>query len=130
MNGADTHDEPRRVIAEGRDEEERKAPEREVDPAFFNLSGGIMRERGSEGKGSIDDLLAKLTSQSAGSRLSKHVDRNLDYLHTCLQLDMIRMIAEEIQPSERDEDDAFKDRIVRTLRGSPIEALESSTSIR
>ena len=130
LNAADTDDEPRRGIAAGRDEVEEKTPERDVDPTFFNLSGGILRERGSESKGSIDDLLAKLTNQSSGSKLSKHVDRNLDYLHTCLQLDMIRMIAEEIQPAERDEEDFHKDRIVRTLRGSPMEALDSSTSIR
>jgi hypothetical protein len=117
LNAADIHDEPRRGIAAGRDGGERETPDKEVGPGFFNLSGGILRERGPESKGSIDDLLAKLTSQSSGSRLSKHVD-------------MIRMIAEEIQPAERDEEDAYKDRIVRTLRGSPREALESSTSIR
>lgn len=90
------------------------------DPTFFSLSGGILKEQRSGSTSSIDDLLTRLMdSQPSGSRATKHVDRNLDYLHTCLQLDMIRMIAEGIQqPPEKDEEDDARDKIVRSLRGS------------
>ena len=129
MSAAIENDESRSDTAS-----ERKAERTEdsgrgvVDPSFFNLSGGILREGKAPYRGSIDDLLSKLMSQSTDTRLSKHVDRNLDYLHTCLQLDMIRMIAEEIQPADRGEDSS-RDRVVRTLRGSPIDALRSSTAL-
>ena len=91
-----------------------------LDPTFFNLSGGILKEQRSASTNSIDDILKRLMdSQPSGSRTAKHVDRNLDYLHTCLQLDMIRMIAEGIQqPPEKDDEDNARDKIVRSLRGS------------
>lgn len=91
-----------------------------LDPTFFNLSGGILKEKRSGSMSSIDDILKRLMdSQPSGSRATKHVDRNLDYLHTCLQLDMIRMVAEGIQqPPEKDGEDIARDKIVRSLRGS------------
>ena len=90
------------------------------DPTFFSLSGGVLKEHRSGSTSSVDDLLTRLmASQPSGSRATKHVDRNLDYLHTCLQLDMIRMIAEGIQqPPEKDDEDNARDKIVRSLRGS------------
>jgi hypothetical protein len=110
---------PDRKDSEGRHEGRSR-----LDPTIFNLSGGILKEdrRGSTWS-TIDDILARLmASQPSGSRVSKHVDRNLDYLHTCLQLDMIRMVAEGIQPlpekEESDDEEVARDRIVRSLRGS------------
>ena len=101
-----------------RDMDGRNEDRRGLDSNFFNLSGGILREeRRRDSKGAIDDLLLKLMAHPTGKRI-KSVDRNLDYLHTCLQLDMIRMVAEDIEPPERDEDDLARDRLVRTLRGS------------
>lgn len=101
-----------------KEEDERNGQQRRLDPNFFNLSGGILREERRDSKGAIDDLLLKLMAHPTGRRI-KSVDRNLDYLHTCLQLDMIRMIAEGIeQPQEKDEEDVARDRIVRSLRGS------------
>jgi hypothetical protein len=100
---------------------DRRGGRSKLDPTtFFNLSGGILKEERPGSKSTIDDLLARLiASQPSGSRMAKHIDRNLDYLHTCLQLDMIRMIAEGIQqPSENDDEDIARDRIVRSLRGS------------
>ena len=93
--------------------------EDEAGKSFFNLSGGILKEERSLGGASLDDLLYKLMSHTPNSRLAKHVDRNLDYLHTSLQLDLIRVIAEDIRPSVLDEEHTHKDRIVRSLRGSP-----------
>ncbi len=87
--------------------------------SFFNLSGGILKQERSQGAASLDDLIHKLMSHTPNTRMAKHVDRNLDYLHTSLQLDLIRMIAEDIKPAGADEEHAHKDRIVRSLRGSP-----------
>ena len=87
-----------------------------LSSSFFNLSGGVMKEERSSWS-SIDNLLAKLMAQSDSQRFTKHVDRNLDYLHTSLQLDMIRMVAEDIKP-EKDEADFTRDRVVQSLRGS------------
>ena len=85
--------------------------------SFFNLSGGVMKEEKKNSWSSIDNLLGKLMAQSDNQRFTKHVDRNLDYLHTSLQLDMIRMVAEDIKP-ERDETEFDRDRVVQSLRGS------------
>ncbi len=88
-----------------------------MSSSFFNLSGGIMKEDKQSSWSSIDDLLCKLMAQSSERRFTKHVDRNLDYLHTSLQLDMIRMVAEDIKPEKR-EHDFSRDRVVRSLRGT------------
>lgn len=87
--------------------------------SFFDLSGGILREQRSDRGTSLDDLLYKLMSHTPNTRLAKHVDRNLDYLHTSLQLDLIRMVAEDIQPNTIGEEHVHKERIIRSLRGSP-----------
>ena len=88
-----------------------------LNSSFFNLSGGIMKEEKRSSWSSIDDLLCKLMAQSDNQRFTKHVDRNLDYLHTSLQLDMIRLVAEDIKP-ERDDTEFDRDRVVQSLRGS------------
>lgn len=87
--------------------------------SFFDLSGGILREQRSSRGAPLDDLLYKLMSHTPNTRLAKHVDRNLDYLHTSLQLDLIRMVAEDIRPNAIGEEHLHKERIVRSLRGSP-----------
>ena len=98
-----------------------------LNSSFFNLSGGIMKEEKKSSWSSIDDLLCKLMAQSDNQRFTKHVDRNLDYLHTSLQLDMIRMVAEDIKP-ERDETEFDRDRVVQSLRGSR-DMLEPPTTV-
>ena len=102
-----------------------------LDPTFFNLSGGILKEERSGSTSSVDDLLTRLmASQPSGRRTTKHVDRNLDYLHTCLQLDMIRMIAEGIQqPPEKGGEDVARDKVVRSLRESSVEHLDPYSAI-
>ena len=87
-----------------------------LSSSFFNLSGGVMKEEKKSSWNSIDGLLCKLMAQSDDQRFTKHVDRNLDYLHTSLQLDMIRMVAEDIKP-EKIEHDFTRERVVQSLRG-------------
>jgi hypothetical protein len=98
-----------------------------MSSSFFNLSGGVLKEEKRSSWSSIDDLLCKLMAQSPERRFTKHVDRNLDYLHTSLQLDMIRMVAEDIKP-QRGENDFARDRVVQSLRGTG-EMTEPSTAL-
>lgn len=99
--------------------EQQPRRENHWNTSFFDLSGGILREQRPHKESSLDDLLYKLMSHTPNTRLAKHVDRNLDYLHTSLQLDLIRMVAEDIKPNTIGEDHMHKERIVRSLRGSP-----------
>lgn len=110
------------------DRSKRERLQRELmSSSFFNLSGGILKEEKRSSWSSIDDLLCKLMAQSPERRFTKHVDRNLDYLHTSLQLDMIRMVAEDIKP-EKGVHDFARDRVVQSLRGTS-EMTEPSPAI-
>ena len=59
----------------------------------FALSGGLMRSSVTSNR--IDDLLTRMIERPEACRYVRNVDQNLDYLFTSLQLDMIRIIAEE-----------------------------------
>lgn len=67
---------------------------RVIGPSFFTLSGGILK-REPRTSNRIDSVLTKMIEDSSTTPYSAHVDKNLDYLHTCLQLDMISMVAQE-----------------------------------
>jgi hypothetical protein len=71
---------------------------RTLAPSFFNLSGGIL-QRDPRTSNRIDSMLARMLEEDAAPRYSPHVDKNLDYLHTSLQLDMISMVALEVGPT-------------------------------
>ena len=126
MSAYDTDGTPEEARVFDEDSARRAALQKELlSSSFFNLSGGIMKEEKSSSWSSIDGLLCKLMAQSDSKRFTKHVDRNLDYLHTSLQLDMIRMVAEDIKP-EKTESDFARDKAVRSLRGTDSEAPELS----
>ncbi|MCU0859925.1 MAG: hypothetical protein MUE55_05020 [Thermoplasmata archaeon] len=72
---------------------------RTLGPSFFTLSGGIL-QRDPRTSNRIDSMLARMLEEDAVSKYSPHVDKNLDYLHTSLQLDMISMVALEAGPNE------------------------------
>ena len=63
------------------------------DPKLFSLSGGIMRQR-VRTSNKIDGLLSRMMEHPEAGRYLPFIDRNLDYLFTSLQLDMITMAAE------------------------------------
>lgn len=65
-----------------------------MGPSFFTLSGGIL-QRDPRTSNRIDSMLTRMLEDDARPRYSPHVDKNLDYLHTSLQLDMISMVALE-----------------------------------
>ena len=73
-----------------------------LGPSFFTLSGGIMK-RDPRTANRIDSLLSKMMAQPSNIRYSPHVDKNLDYLYTSLELDMINMVADEFRAKEEEE---------------------------
>lgn len=66
---------------------------------IFNLSAGVMTAQ-SRTANRIDGLLAHLLESPAGSRYMGNIDRNLDYLFTHLQLDMIERVAKDVSARE------------------------------
>lgn len=60
----------------------------------FRLSGGLMSANRSRTE-LIDSLLARMTDSSA-VRYIPNIDKNLDYLFTYLQLDLINSVAERL----------------------------------
>lgn len=81
--------------------------------SIFSLSGGVLRDRARTAN-RIDGLLAKMMKSPSSVRYLPDIDRNLDYLFTSLQLDMIGSIALETgtadeghassDPDEREEE--------------------------
>jgi len=67
---------------------------RTIGPSFFTLSGGILK-RDPRTSNRIDSMLSRMLEDGSTTTYSRHIDKNLDYLHTCLQLDMISMVAQE-----------------------------------
>jgi len=64
------------------------------DAKLFSLSGGIMRQRVKTST-KIDGLLSRMMEHPEAGRYLPFIDRNLDYLFTSLQLDMITMAVEK-----------------------------------
>lgn len=71
-----------------------------IGPSFFTLSGGILK-RDPRASNTIDAMLERMLDGPVPT-CSPHVDKNLDYLHTCLQLDMISMAAMDLEPEKGD----------------------------
>lgn len=67
------------------------------ETSFFALSGGIIK-RDARTANRIDSLLMRMMESCTGTAYSAKIDKNLDYLHTSLQLDMITMFAETCRP--------------------------------
>lgn len=84
---------------------DKKAPRRKaVGPSFFTLSGGILR-RDHRTSNRIDALLSKVMQYQPEMRYSPQVEKNLDYLQTSLQLDMITIAAELYKPQPDEEEE-------------------------
>ncbi|MBU0685235.1 MAG: hypothetical protein KJ653_05235 [Candidatus Thermoplasmatota archaeon] len=71
-----------------------------VDFPFFRLSGGMMREN-AKTSNRIDGLLMRMMEHPSHGRYHPNVDKNLDYLFTYLQLDMIGMVANDVSEMNR-----------------------------
>jgi hypothetical protein len=70
------------------------------DLPFFRLSGGILRAN-ARTSNRIDDLLRKMVQDQNCSRYMPNIDKNLDYLHTSLKLDMIGRVANDVSNAKR-----------------------------
>jgi len=68
----------------------------------FRLSGGVL---GPSAKTSnrIDGLLVKMLSSQSPSKYLGDIDRNLDYLYTSLQLDLIGRVASDVASRKQEE---------------------------
>ena len=71
-----------------------------VEFPFFRLSGGMMREN-AKTSNRIDGLLMRMMEHPSSGRYHPNVDRNLDYLFTFLQLDMIGTVARDVSEMNR-----------------------------
>jgi hypothetical protein len=71
-----------------------------VDFPLFRLSGGMMREN-AKTSNRIDGLLMRMMEHQSYGRYHPNIDRNLDYLFTYLQLDMIGMVANDVSEINR-----------------------------
>jgi hypothetical protein len=71
-----------------------------VEFPLFRLSGGMMREN-AKTSNRIDGLLVRMMEHPTSGRYHPNVDRNLDYLFTYLQLDMIGMAARDVSQMSR-----------------------------
>ncbi len=86
---------------------EDQLPESGLDEArpsidVFSLSGGVMRP-GSRASNRIDGLLTKMIESPASCRYIRDIDRNLDYLFTHLQLDMIARSSKDLSAAPEPE---------------------------
>jgi hypothetical protein len=79
---------------------EAKAKGAVVEFPLFRLSGGMMREN-AKTSNRIDGLLMRMMEHPSSGRYRPNVDRNLDYLFTFLQLDMIGMVARDVSEMNR-----------------------------
>jgi hypothetical protein len=72
-----------------------------TEPALdiFSLSGGVMKTNPQTGN-RIDGLLSKMLEHPDSCKYVGDIDKNLDYLFTHLQLDMIDRVAKDATSRE------------------------------
>jgi hypothetical protein len=88
---------------------ERDASAEKGDLPFFRLSGGILRAN-ARTENRIDDLLRKMVQNQNSTRYIPNIDKNLDYLHTSLKLDMIGRVANDVSEMNRKRSEKALDR--------------------
>ena len=75
-----------------------ESEESEAALEIFSLSGGVMSK--SQTANRIDGLLSKMLESPGSCRYVGNIDKNLDYLFTHLQLDMIERVARDAAARE------------------------------
>ncbi len=78
--------------------------------SILSLSGGVMKDK-TRTANRIDGLLARMMENPSSARYLPDIDRNLDYLFTSLQLDMIDMVASDLAAAERRRSGRVPDRL-------------------
>ncbi len=78
---------------------------------IFRLSAGVMTPQ-TRTSNRIDGLLSHMLERPSSSRYVSDVDKNLDYLFTHLQLDMLERIGRDVSSRSQTSDDSG----IRALR--------------
>jgi hypothetical protein len=76
-----------------------KETNREPALDIFSLSGGVMKTN-AQTSNRIDGLLSKMLEHPDSCKYVGDIDKNLDYLFTHLQLDMIDRVAKDAMSRE------------------------------
>lgn len=80
---------------EGQAFSQRRRTDAPLNLSIFTLSGGVMKPiPGRRSSDAIDEMLTHILAQPSSGSYRAGIDKNLDYLFTSLQLDMIGSIAE------------------------------------
>jgi hypothetical protein len=67
---------------------------------FFRLSGGVLGPS-TRTSNRIDGLLVRMLENQDTGKYLGDIDKNLDYLYTCLQLDLIERVAKDVASKEQ-----------------------------
>lgn len=62
---------------------------------IFSLSAGVMAPRARTAN-RIDDLLTRMIENPSSGKYVRDIDKNLDYLYTHMQLDMLERIGKDV----------------------------------
>ena len=90
-------------VAERWEEESSTEPEeQQAGMKIFGLSGGVLGHS-SRTSNRIDGLLLKMIENQSSAKYLGDIDRNLDYLYTSLQLDLIERVAKDVSLKDVDE---------------------------
>jgi len=68
----------------------------------FRLSGGVLRPS-TRTSNRIDGLLVRMLENQSSSKYLGDIDKNLDYLYTSLQLDLIGRVADDVKLKNQEE---------------------------
>ena len=66
---------------------------------IFRLSGGVLGPS-TRTSNRIDGLLVRMLENQDTGKYLGDIDKNLDYLYTCLQLDLIERVAKDVASKE------------------------------
>ena len=80
-----------------------------LDLSIFRLSGGVMKPAGQIEKDDIEGLLSHVMNLPTSGSYQKNIDRNLDYLYTSIQLDIISSIADRCSIQARQANEALNE---------------------
>jgi len=106
LQSEDRVDEPKVDRWGGMGQETVTDDDREITSVdIFRLSAGVMTPQ-TRTSNRIDGLLSHMLEKPSSSRYVSDVDKNLDYLFTHLQLDMLERIGRDVSSRSQASDDS------------------------
>jgi len=90
------------VLGRWDEEASQDSDEGQANMEIFRLSGGV-RGPSSKTSNRIDGLLVRMLDNQNSAKYLGDIDKNLDYLYTCLQLDLIERVAKDVASREIEE---------------------------